>query len=101
MKTTALILGIFLYGICTKAQPVSYDASKKVSITPGPEYKGSRGVTLDGILSMEDDGFVVTKKEGGFSLSYSLVKFDTYGPMLQRMGDRSYMPAALRDRPGT
>jgi len=33
--------------------------------------------------------------------SVSLVKFDTYGPMLQQLGDRSYMPAALRNRPGT
>ncbi len=31
----------------------------------------------------------------------SVVKFDTYGPMLQRLGDRSHMPKALRDRAGT
>lgn len=31
----------------------------------------------------------------------SVVKFDTYGPMLQRLGDRSHMPQALRDREGT
>jgi len=31
----------------------------------------------------------------------SVVKFDTYGPMLQRLGDRSHLPKALRDREGT
>lgn len=33
--------------------------------------------------------------------SISVVKFDIHGPMLQILGDRSYMSAALRDRPGT
>lgn len=33
--------------------------------------------------------------------SISVVKFDEHGPMLQRLGDRSYMSEALRNRPGT
>jgi len=33
--------------------------------------------------------------------SHSIVKIDVHGPMLQRLGDRSYMPKELRDRPGT
>lgn len=33
--------------------------------------------------------------------SVSVVKFDVHGPMLQILGDRSYMSAELRDRPGT
>jgi broad specificity phosphatase PhoE len=33
--------------------------------------------------------------------SLSQVKFDRYGPMLQRLGDRSYMPEELRNLPGT
>lgn len=33
--------------------------------------------------------------------SISVVKFDVHGPMLQRLGDRSYMSAELRNRPGT
>jgi probable phosphoglycerate mutase len=33
--------------------------------------------------------------------SVSLVKFDRHGPMLQRLGDRSHLPAPLRDRIGT
>lgn len=33
--------------------------------------------------------------------SLSVVKFDVHGPMLQILGDRSYMSAELRDRPGT
>lgn len=33
--------------------------------------------------------------------SLSLVKFDVHGPLLQRLGDRSYMSEALRLRPGT
>ncbi len=33
--------------------------------------------------------------------SISVVKFDIHGPMLQILGDRSYMSAALRERPGT
>ncbi|MBF2000490.1 MAG: histidine phosphatase family protein [Synechococcales cyanobacterium M58_A2018_015] len=33
--------------------------------------------------------------------SISVVKFDIHGPLLQCLGDRSYMSAALRERPGT
>lgn len=33
--------------------------------------------------------------------SISVVKFDVHGPMLQILGDRSYMSATLRNRPGT
>lgn len=33
--------------------------------------------------------------------SVSVVKFDVHGPLLQLLGDRSYMPQELRDRPGT
>lgn len=33
--------------------------------------------------------------------SVSVVKFDIHGPMLQVLGDRSYMSATLRNRPGT
>lgn len=33
--------------------------------------------------------------------SLSIVSFGKYGPMLERMGDRSYMPEALREREGT
>jgi broad specificity phosphatase PhoE len=33
--------------------------------------------------------------------SLSKIKFDRYGPMLQRLGDRSYLPEALRNLPGT
>ena len=33
--------------------------------------------------------------------SISVVRFDVHGPLLQCLGDRSYMGAALRDRPGT
>ncbi len=32
--------------------------------------------------------------------SVSVVKFGKYGPMLERMGDRSYMSSALREREG-
>jgi probable phosphoglycerate mutase len=31
----------------------------------------------------------------------SVVRFEKYGPMLQRLGDRSYMPPELSQRPGT
>ncbi len=31
----------------------------------------------------------------------SVVKFDTHGPMLQRLGDRNHLPKQLRDRKGT
>jgi broad specificity phosphatase PhoE len=33
--------------------------------------------------------------------SVSIVKFGTYGPMLDILGDRSYMPESLRNRAGT
>lgn len=33
--------------------------------------------------------------------SISVVKFDVHGPMLEILGDRSYMDKTLRDRPGT
>lgn len=33
--------------------------------------------------------------------SVSVVKFDVHGPLLQRLGDRSHMSEALRNRPGT
>lgn len=33
--------------------------------------------------------------------SVSMVKFDVHGPMLQNLGDRSYMSTVLRDRPGS
>jgi broad specificity phosphatase PhoE len=33
--------------------------------------------------------------------SLSIVKFGTYGPMLEVLGDRSYMPEYLRERAGT
>jgi broad specificity phosphatase PhoE len=33
--------------------------------------------------------------------SVSLVRFDRYGPMLVKHGDRSHLPAALETRPGT
>jgi broad specificity phosphatase PhoE len=33
--------------------------------------------------------------------SVSMVKFDVHGPMLQSLGDRSYMSLELRNRPGT
>ena len=33
--------------------------------------------------------------------SLSVISFGKYGPMLERMGDRSYMPQALREREGT
>jgi probable phosphoglycerate mutase len=33
--------------------------------------------------------------------SISVVKFDTHGPMLQILGDRSHMSLELRQRPGT
>lgn len=33
--------------------------------------------------------------------SVSVVKFDVHGPMLQTLGDRSYMSIELRSRPGT
>ncbi|WP_421657395.1 histidine phosphatase family protein [Leptothermofonsia sp. ETS-13] len=33
--------------------------------------------------------------------SLSVVKFDVHGPLLQRLGDRSYMDETLRSRPGT
>jgi broad specificity phosphatase PhoE len=33
--------------------------------------------------------------------SVSIVKFVTYGPMLEVLGDRSYMPEQLRNRAGT
>ncbi len=32
--------------------------------------------------------------------SLSVVKFGKYGPLLERMGDRAYMPPDLRDREG-
>ncbi|QZZ19241.1 histidine phosphatase family protein [Leptothermofonsia sichuanensis E412] len=31
----------------------------------------------------------------------SIVKFDVHGPLLQRLGDRSYLDDTLRSRPGT
>ena len=33
--------------------------------------------------------------------SLSVVKFGKYGPLLERMGDRAYMPKALRERENT
>lgn len=33
--------------------------------------------------------------------SLSIVSFGKYGPMLERMGDRSYMPKALQEREGS
>ncbi len=33
--------------------------------------------------------------------SVSIVKFDKHGPMLELLGDRSYLPASLRERSGT
>lgn len=33
--------------------------------------------------------------------SLSVVKFGKYGPLLERMGDRAYMPRELRERKGT
>jgi len=33
--------------------------------------------------------------------SVSIVKFVTYGPMLEVLSDRSYMPENLRNRAGT
>ncbi|CAN1210133.1 histidine phosphatase family protein [Tumidithrix helvetica PCC 7403] len=33
--------------------------------------------------------------------SVSVVKFDTHGPLLQRLGDRAYLPDDLRERSGT
>ncbi len=33
--------------------------------------------------------------------SLSVIQFGRYGPMLQRLGDRSHLPQALRDRAGT
>lgn len=33
--------------------------------------------------------------------SVSIIKFATYGPMLEALGDRHYMPQDLRDRTGT
>lgn len=33
--------------------------------------------------------------------SVSIVKFDVHGPMLEVLGDRNYMPQALREREGT
>lgn len=33
--------------------------------------------------------------------SLSVVSFGKYGPLLERMGDRAYMPQALREREGT
>lgn len=33
--------------------------------------------------------------------SVSVVRFEKYGPLLLRMGDRAYMPTELRSRPGT
>ncbi len=33
--------------------------------------------------------------------SLSVVSFGQYGPLLERMGDRAYMPQTLRDREGT
>jgi probable phosphoglycerate mutase len=33
--------------------------------------------------------------------SVSIIKFATYGPMLEALGDRHYMPPQLRERTGT
>lgn len=33
--------------------------------------------------------------------SFSVVSFGQYGPLLERMGDRAYMPTHLREREGT
>ncbi|NJM58179.1 MAG: histidine phosphatase family protein [Synechococcales cyanobacterium RU_4_20] len=33
--------------------------------------------------------------------SLSVVRFDQYGPLLERMGDRAHLPQVLRDREGT
>jgi broad specificity phosphatase PhoE len=33
--------------------------------------------------------------------SVSIIKFDVHGPMLEILGDRSYMPSELRERAGT
>ena len=33
--------------------------------------------------------------------SVSVIKFATYGPMLEVLGDRHYMPLTLRERTGT
>lgn len=33
--------------------------------------------------------------------SLSIISFGKYGPLLERMGDRAYMPPELRDREGT
>jgi broad specificity phosphatase PhoE len=33
--------------------------------------------------------------------SVSIIKFDNHGPMLEVLGDRNYMPRALRERAGT
>ena len=33
--------------------------------------------------------------------SVSVVRFEVHGPLLQRLGDRAYMPDELRSRPGT
>jgi probable phosphoglycerate mutase len=33
--------------------------------------------------------------------SVSVVKFDRYGPLLEILGERSYLPSDLRERAGT
>lgn len=38
---------------------------------------------------------------GLLAASMSVVKFNIHGPMLEILGDRSYMDKTLRDRPGT
>jgi probable phosphoglycerate mutase len=61
-------------------------------------HKATLRIIICSLLGMDIGRY--RDRVNALAASVSVIKFATYGPMLEVLGDRHYMPAHLRDRAG-
>ncbi|MGR8942205.1 MAG: histidine phosphatase family protein [Gammaproteobacteria bacterium] len=87
--------------IAARALPVitEIDSTYKSGNVLVVSHKATIRIILCSILGIDVGRY--RDRINALAASVSVVKFGTYGPMLEALGDRSYMPGHLRIRGGT
>ena len=87
--------------IANRALPIisEIEASYKEGNVLIVSHKATIRIILCSILGIDIGRY--RDRVNALAGSVSVIKFATYGPMLEVLGDRDYMPAELRDRAGT
>ncbi len=62
-------------------------------------HKATIRIMICSLLGMDIGRY--RDRVNALAASVSVIRFATYGPMLEMLGDRHYMPQSLRDRAGT